>query len=71
MKRVQGLQTGDRVRAVVPTGKYRGVHTGRLASVRVNGRMDVATPGKKFTTTAARLTRLQAADGYHYEGAGL
>ena len=70
VKRVQGLQTGDRVRAVVPTGKYRGNHLGRVAGVRADGRMDVATPGKKFTTTAARLNRLQAADGYHYEGEG-
>ncbi|SFC95475.1 HNH endonuclease [Thiohalospira halophila DSM 15071] len=71
VKRVQGLQTGDRVRAVVPTGKYRGSHVGRVAGVRADGRMDVATTRQKFTTTAARLARLQAADGYHYEGAGL
>ncbi|MGM0412514.1 MAG: RNA-guided endonuclease IscB [Pseudomonadota bacterium] len=71
VKRVQGLQTGDRVRAVVPRGRYRGTHVGRVAGVRADGRMDVATTRQKFTTTAARLTRLQAADGYHYEGAGL
>jgi hypothetical protein len=71
VKRVAGLQTGDRVRAVVPRGRYRGHHVGRLAGVRRDGRMDVATDRARFTTTAARLTRLQAADGYHYEGAGL
>jgi hypothetical protein len=30
-KQVQGFQTGDRVKAVVPTGKKAGTYTGRVA----------------------------------------
>jgi 5-methylcytosine-specific restriction endonuclease McrA len=42
-KRHFGYQTGDLVRAVVPTGKYQGVHLGRVLA-RATGRFDLATP---------------------------
>ena len=58
----RGWQTGDFVRAVIPTGKYVGRYVGRIAirfrpSFRLGGRFDVHP---KY------LTRLQRADGYHY-----
>jgi 5-methylcytosine-specific restriction endonuclease McrA len=58
----QGWQTGDLVRATIPTGKYAGRHTGRIAirfrpSFRLGGRIDVHP---KY------LTRLHRADGYDY-----
>lgn len=60
-KRFQGWQTGDQVRAVIPIGKYAGVHTGRVIirfrpSFQLNG-IDVHP---KY------LTLLQKADGYEY-----
>ena len=60
-KRVHGFQTGDMVRAIIPTGKYHGTHTGRIVirarpSFRLNGR-DVHP---KY------LKRLQRVDGYDY-----
>jgi hypothetical protein len=56
-----GLRTGDLVRAVVPSGKYAGVHVGRVTirarpSFRLNG-IDIHP---KY------LTRIQCADGYAY-----
>jgi 5-methylcytosine-specific restriction endonuclease McrA len=56
-----GFRTGDLVRAVVPRGKYAGVHVGRVtirarASFRLNG-IDIHP---KY------LTLLQRADGYAY-----
>ena len=60
-KRHFGFRTGDLVRAVVPGGKYAGVHVGRVTirsrpSFRLNG-IDVHP---KY------LTLLQRADGYAY-----
>lgn len=60
-KRWYGFQTGDLARAVVPGGKYAGVHVGRVTirsrpSFRLNG-IDVHP---KY------LTLLQRADGYAY-----
>ncbi len=60
-KRFRGWQTGDQARAVIPTGKYAGVHTGRVAirfrpSFQLNG-IDVHP---KY------LTLVQKADGYEY-----
>jgi 5-methylcytosine-specific restriction endonuclease McrA len=56
-----GFRTGDLVKAVVPSGKYAGVHTGRITirsrpSFRLNG-VDVHP---KY------LRMLQCADGYAY-----
>ena len=66
VKRVQGFQTGDPVRARVPKGKYAGHHVGYLAGVRADGRMDVQTRSGKFTTRAVHLQRLAPFDGYAY-----
>lgn len=61
-KRYMSFQTGDLVRAVVPKGKYRGIHTGRVSirhrpSFRLNG----------FDVHPKYLMLLQRADGYEYE----
>jgi hypothetical protein len=61
VKKYQGWQTGDLVRAVIPQGRYAGVHVGRIAirfrpSFRLNG-IDVHP---KY------LELLQKADGYEY-----
>ncbi len=60
-KRWFGFQTGDLVRAVIPNGKYAGVHVGRIAvrsrpSFKLNG----------FDVHPKYLTILQQKDGYDY-----
>jgi 5-methylcytosine-specific restriction endonuclease McrA len=60
-KRWYGFQTGDLVRAVIPSGKYAGTYVGRVAvrskpSFKLNG-VDVHP---KY------LTLVQRADGYAY-----
>lgn len=60
-KYFQGWQTGDLVRAVVPTGKYAGVHTGRIAiRFRPLFRLGGIDVHPKY------LRRLHRADGYTY-----
>jgi 5-methylcytosine-specific restriction endonuclease McrA len=60
-KSYRGFRTGDLVRAEIPNGKHRGVHTGRIAirhkpSFRL-GAIDVHPD---------QLTIVQHADGYNY-----
>ncbi|MCE7989051.1 MAG: HNH endonuclease [Caldilinea sp. CFX5] len=59
---VKGFQTGDIVRAIVPTGKNKGVHTGRVA-VRAKGSFLV---GKTDGISWKYCQRLHASDGYSY-----
>ncbi len=54
-----GWQTGDLVRAVIPQGKYAGVHSGRIAI-----RFRPAFRLRGFDVHPRHLTRLQRADGY-------
>ncbi len=62
-KRVRGFQTGDLVRAEVPSQlKTRGVHTGRVA-VRASGSFRV---GKVDGINARYCRLLQSCDGYSY-----
>jgi hypothetical protein len=61
-KRVRGFQTGDLVRAVVPTGKHQGTHVGRVA-VRTSGSFRVGTRDGIGWKHCAILHR---ADGYDY-----
>jgi 5-methylcytosine-specific restriction endonuclease McrA len=61
-----GFQTGDLVKAVIPRGKYAGVHFGRVAirfrpSFRLNG----------FDVHPKYLRLLQKSDGYGYEIRGV
>ncbi|TDD88517.1 HNH endonuclease [Actinomadura darangshiensis] len=58
--------TGDLVRAVVPTGKKAGTHTGRIA-VRERGYFDIHTRHGRVAGIGHRHVRLlQRADGYAY-----
>jgi 5-methylcytosine-specific restriction endonuclease McrA len=62
IKRVHGFQTGDLVRAIVPTGKHAGTHVGRVA-VRASGSFRVGT----VDGIGYRHCRLlQRTDGYEY-----
>ena len=60
-KRYFGFQTGDLVRATVPSGKYAGSHVGRIA---VRARPSFKLGG--FDVHPKHLTLLQRADGYSY-----
>ena len=69
-KRVKGFQTGDIVRAVVPTGKYTGRHIGRVA-VRISGSFDVTTANAKVQGISYRFCSvLHRCDGYEYRKGG-
>jgi 5-methylcytosine-specific restriction endonuclease McrA len=65
-KYVHGFRTGDIVRAVVPSGKKRGTHTGRVA-VRATGNFAVFTSNGRVDGISHRRCRVvQSADGYDY-----
>jgi len=61
-----GFQTGDRVRAVVPSGKKAGTHTGRVA-VRATGSFNITTTAGTIQGISHKhCTVLQRGDGYGY-----
>ena len=65
-KAVHGFQTGDLVRAVVPTGKHQGTHVGRVA-VRSSGSFNIKTKGVTVQGISYRhCTLLQRGDGWEY-----
>jgi 5-methylcytosine-specific restriction endonuclease McrA len=65
-KQVHGFQTGDRVKAVVPTGKKAGTHTGRVA-VRKTGSFNIQTEqGAVQGISHKHCTLIQRGDGYGY-----
>lgn len=65
-KRHHGFATGDLVRAMVPTGKNAGVHTGRVA-VRATGSFNITTTHGTVQGINHRHVQLtQRADGYTY-----
>lgn len=64
-KQFFGYATGDLVRAVVPSGKNAGTHTGRVA-VRSSGSFTVRTAGGLYTARYKYFRLLQRADGYAY-----
>ena len=65
-KLVQGFQTGDLVRAVVPKGKRAGTHTGRVA-VRETGSFNIQSPSGTVQGISHHHCRLiMRADGYSY-----
>jgi hypothetical protein len=70
-KVVRGFQTGDMVRACVPSGKKVGTHIGRVA-VRAAGSFNVQTPtGVVQGINAKHCTILHRGDGYSYQGSRL
>jgi 5-methylcytosine-specific restriction endonuclease McrA len=66
VKRIHGFQTGDRVRLIQPSGKYKGTHEGEV-SIRATGMFDIKIGKIKITAPHSRFTRLSRFDGYHYE----
>lgn len=65
-KKVQGFQTGDQVRAVVPTGKKAGTYRGRIA-VRTSGSFNLTTHQTMVQGISHRFcTLVQHNDGYGY-----
>jgi hypothetical protein len=61
-KSFAGFQTGDIVKAIIPKGKFAGLHIGRIAiryrpSFRLNG----------FDVHPKYLTILHQSDGYQYK----
>lgn len=61
-----GFQTGDLIRAVVPTGKKYGTHTGRVA-VRATGSFNITTTaGTVQGVSHKHCAVLQRGDGYGY-----
>ena len=65
-KRIRGFQTGDMVRATVPSGKKAGTHIGRVA-VRATGSFNVQTPtGVVQGINAKHCVTINRADGYSY-----
>src|SRR6266508_1215884 len=65
---VQGFRTGDRVKAVVPDGKKKGVYVGKVA-VRSSGSFNITTAQGTIQGINYRHCRLlQRADGYSING---
>lgn len=65
-KRFFGFQTGDMVKAIVPTGKNKGVHTGKVA-VRSTGSFAILfRKGKIDGINQKYCKRIHAQDGYVY-----
>jgi 5-methylcytosine-specific restriction endonuclease McrA len=65
-KRVKGFQTGDLVRAVVPTGKNAGTYVGRVA-IRATGAFNITTAQRAVQGISHQYcTALHRYDGYSY-----
>ena len=65
-KRHFGFRTGDLVKAVVPSGKYRGTHVGRVA-IRASGSFNIATTHGLVQGINHRHCQIvQHGDGYAY-----
>lgn len=65
-KQVRGFQTGDMVKATVPTGQKAGTHIGRVA-VRKTGSFNIQTEqGAVQGISYKYCTLLQRGDGYGY-----
>ena len=65
-KRIHGFQTGDRVQAVVGSGKKAGAHVGRVA-VRASGSFNIQTGSGVVQGISYRhCTLVQRSDGYGY-----
>ena len=69
-KRVKGFQTGDLVRARVPSGKYAGIHVGRVL-VRATGSFDIRTAHGRVQGISHRHCQpIHRNDGYSYQIGG-
>lgn len=61
-----GFQTGDMVRAILPSGKFAGTHVGRL-TVRESGVFEMRTPKGKISPVRHKYCKsIHRNDGYMY-----
>jgi 5-methylcytosine-specific restriction endonuclease McrA len=61
-----GFQTGDMVRAILPSGKFAGIHVGRL-TVRESGVFQMRTPLGKVSPVRHKYCKsIHRNDGYMY-----
>ncbi|MBD2605415.1 HNH endonuclease [Scytonema hofmannii FACHB-248] len=61
-----GFQTGDMVRAILPSGKFAGTHIGRL-TVRESGVFEMKTPKQKVSPVRYKYCKsVHRNDGYMY-----
>ncbi len=58
-----GFGTGDIVKANIPTGKYAGTYTGRIA-IRFKPSFKITTGGKSFDVHPKYLQAIHQADGF-------
>jgi hypothetical protein len=66
VKVVRGFQTGDMVRAIVPSGKNAGTHVGRV-TVRATGQFDISTATGKLQIINWKYCKpIHKQDGYTY-----
>jgi 5-methylcytosine-specific restriction endonuclease McrA len=66
VKVVRGFQTGDMVRAMVPSGKNAGTHVGRV-TVRATGQFDISTATRKLQIINWKYCKpIHRQDGYSY-----
>ena len=65
-KRFYGFQTGDMVRAILPSGKFAGTHVGRL-TVRKTGVFEINTSKSKVAPVRHKYCQsVHKNDGYMY-----
>ncbi|MBE9002901.1 RRXRR domain-containing protein [Nostoc sp. LEGE 12447] len=60
-----GFTTGDMVKADIPSGKYAGKYTGRIA-IRFRPSFTLLQKDKRFDVHPKYLTTIHQADGYEY-----
>ncbi|AUB43283.1 5-methylcytosine-specific restriction endonuclease McrA (plasmid) [Nostoc flagelliforme CCNUN1] len=60
-----GFTTGDIVKANIPSGKYSGKYTGRIA-IRFRPSFTLLLANKRFDVHPKYLTTIHKADGYEY-----
>lgn len=65
-KKIFGFMTGDIVKANVSSGKYKGIHLGKVA-VRLSGYFDIKKEkSPPFTTNKLNCKLIHHFDGYNY-----
>ncbi len=65
-KYFQGFQTGDIVKANIPSGKFAGSYVGRVA-IRFRPSFVLQLPTQKFDVHPKYLRTIHKADGYEYQ----
>ena len=65
-KRIDGFQTGDRVKLNMLRGKYQGSYIANLATIRARGDFDVKVAGNTIGAVSKRYKLIQHTNGYNY-----